>query len=89
MRTLRRAYGREPNQAANDGIIPTRSQAGWGRIVHAASADHLDVLGHFRASEPGAPHVDWLATGSGFDRRQFDALWRDVARFVAGASNSR
>jgi hypothetical protein len=89
VRALRRAYGREPNQTANDGIVPTRSQAGWGRIVHAARADHLDVLGHFRTSEQGAPHVDWLATGSGFDRRQFDALWRDVARFVAGASGPR
>jgi hypothetical protein len=84
-RALRRAYGREPNPAANDGIVPTRSQAGWGRIVHAARADHLDVLGHFRTADPGSPHVDWLATGSGFDRARFDALWEDVADFVAAA----
>jgi hypothetical protein len=85
VRALRRAYGREPNAAANDGIVPTRSQASWGRIVHAARADHLDVLGHFRTAEPGSPHIDWLATGSGFDRARFEALWRDVARFVAEA----
>lgn len=82
-RALRRALGHEPKAVANDGIVPTRSQAGWGRIVHAVRADHLDVLGHFRPSEPGSPHVDWLASGSGFDRARFDALWRDVARFVA------
>jgi hypothetical protein len=86
VRALRRAWTSEPNLAANDGIVPTRSQASWGRIVHAARADHLDVLGHFRTAEPGSPHVDWLASGSGFDRPRFDALWRDVARFVAGAS---
>jgi len=28
------------------------------------------------------PHFDWLASGSGFDRRQFLALWEDVARFI-------
>jgi hypothetical protein len=86
-RALRRAYRREPAVAANDGIVPTRSQAGWGRVVHAARADHLDVLGHFRAPGPSSPHVDWLATGSGFDRARFDALWRDVARFVAASVN--
>ncbi|MCU0669533.1 MAG: triacylglycerol lipase [Myxococcota bacterium] len=85
-RVLRRAFGSEPGVSANDGIVPTRSQASWGRLVHAARADHLDVLGHFRSAEPGSPHVDWLASGSGFDRPRFDALWRDVARFVAGAS---
>jgi hypothetical protein len=85
VRALRRAYGSEPKLAANDGIVPTRSQAGWGRIVHAARADHLDVLGHFRTAEPGSPHVDWLASGSGFDEARFEALWRDVASFLAGA----
>jgi triacylglycerol lipase len=82
-RVLRRALGRVPAPADNDGIVPTRSQP-WGRLLYAARADHLDVLGHFRDPEAHPPHVDWLASGSGFDRHRFDALWRAVARFVAG-----
>jgi hypothetical protein len=72
VRTLRRAYGAVPSPAASDGIVPTRSQA-WGRILHAARADHLDVLGHFRDPEPArSPHVDWLWSGSRFARRDFE-----------------
>ena len=81
-RALRRGYGALPTPAANDGIVPTRSQA-WGRILHTALADHLDVLGHFRDADDDSPHVDWLWSGSRFDRRQFEALWNDVARFLA------
>ena len=79
---LRRGYGALPSPAANDGIVPTRSQA-WGRILHTAAADHLDVLGHFRDADDDSRHVDWLWSGSRFDRRQFEALWNDVARFLA------
>jgi hypothetical protein len=82
-RALRRALGAVPDAHASDGIVPTRSQV-WGRIVHAARADHLDVIGHFHDPDRDPPHVDWLATGSGFDRRRFETLWADVARFVAG-----
>jgi triacylglycerol esterase/lipase EstA (alpha/beta hydrolase family) len=81
-RTLRKAYHTLPAPSANDGIVPTRSQVS-GRVLHAAVADHLDVLGHFRADD-ASPHVDWLFSGSRFDRRQFEALWSDVARFIAG-----
>ncbi len=80
-RVLRRAYGAMPSPAANDGIVPTLSQA-WGHVVHAAVADHLDVLGHFRDAEHDPPHVDWLVSGSDFDRRRFEALWADVAQFL-------
>jgi hypothetical protein len=80
-RALRRGYGSLPGPEANDGIVPTRSQA-WGRVLHTAVADHLDVLGHFRVDDDSS-HVDWLFSGSRFDRRQFEALWGDVARFVA------
>jgi len=82
-RALQHAFGRVPDARANDGIVPTRSQV-WGRIVHAARADHLDVLGHFDDPAREPRHVDWLATGSAFDRKRFEALWDDVARFVAG-----
>lgn len=80
---LRRAYGELPDAAANDGVVPTRAQV-WGTVVHAARADHLDVIGHFPDATHVPPHFDWLASGSGFDRAGFDAVWRDVARFVAG-----
>jgi triacylglycerol lipase len=82
-RALRRFYGATPSADANDGIVPTRSQT-WGHVIHAAVADHLDVLGHFRDAAHDPPHVDWLVTGSGFDRRRFEALWGDVARFLVG-----
>jgi hypothetical protein len=60
-----------------------RSQT-WGHVIHSAVADHLDVLGHFRDAAHKPPHVDWLVSGSGFDRRRFEALWADVARFLVG-----
>ena len=84
-RALRRRYGVMPSPAANDGIVPTLSQA-WGHVVHAAVADHLDVLGHFRDAAHVPPHVDWLASGSNFDRQRFEALWTDVARFLVPRS---
>lgn len=82
-RVLRRAYREMPSAGANDGIVPTLSQT-WGHVVHAAVADHLDVLGHFRDAAHDPPHVDWLVTGSGFDRRRFEALWGDVTHFLVG-----
>jgi len=88
-RSLRRAYGATPSVEASDGIVPTLSQI-WGHVIHAAVADHLDALGHFRDASHDPPHVDWLVSGSSFDRPRFEALVDDVARFVAGpaASNS-
>ncbi len=86
-RALRHAYGTRPSAAANDGIVPTRSQV-WGRVLHAAVADHLDVLGHFRDASHDPPHVDWLVTGSGFNRVRFEALWSDVARFLAAGADT-
>jgi triacylglycerol lipase len=79
---LRRAYGRVPPPAANDGIVPTLSQV-RGRLLHAAWADHHDVLGHFHGPTHVPPHFDWVCSGSGFDRARFEALWRDVAGFLA------
>jgi len=85
---LRRAYQELPSPDANDGIVPTLSQA-WGHVVHAAVADHLDVLGHFRDAAHDPPHVDWLVTGSHFDRERFEALWADVTRYVVGDTLSQ
>lgn len=83
IRALRRAFGATPSEEANDGIVPTLSQI-WGHVIHAAVADHLDALGHFRDASHDPPHVDWLVSGSGFDRPGFEALVDDVVRFVAG-----
>jgi hypothetical protein len=80
---LRRAYGRVPPPAANDGIVPTLSQV-RGHLIHATWADHHDVLGHFHGPTHVPPHFDWVASGSGFDRARFEALWGDVTGFLAG-----
>jgi len=82
-RALRRAYGATPSTQASDGIVPTLSQV-WGHVIHAAVADHLDALGHFQDASHDPPHVDWLVSGSSFDRPRFEALVDDVVRFVAG-----
>jgi hypothetical protein len=52
-------------------------------VLHATWADHHDVLGHFHDPTHVPPHFDWVASGSGFDRRRFAALWGDVAAFLA------
>lgn len=80
-RALIAAYGRVPSARGNDAMVPTRAQV-WGEVVHAAWADHLDVIGHFHAPERAPLHVDWLRTMSDFGRREFEAMWDDVARFA-------
>jgi triacylglycerol lipase len=85
-RFLRHAYGRLPTLKANDGVVPTRSQV-WGDIIHAAEADHLDVIGHFGDPSPQPPHFDWLTTGSRFNAEKFDALWNDVVRYMVGSGS--
>jgi hypothetical protein len=85
-RALCGAYrGRLPTPAANDGVVPTQSQA-WGEIVHAARSDHLDAIGHFRDPTHAPPHFDWLTTGSSFTREHFERMWTDVMDFLCSAS---
>lgn len=81
---LRRVYGRIPDLAANDGIVPTLGQV-WGELITATWADHHDVIGHFHLPAHVPPHFDWVASGTGFDRPQFEAVWRAIAVYVAGA----
>ena len=78
---LREAYGRIPGPDANDGIVPTLSQV-RGELLAAVWADHHDVLGHFHQPKHVPPHFDWVASGTGFDRAQFEALWRTVAAWL-------
>ena len=66
---------------ASDGMVPVRSQV-WGEIVGAWSADHLDIIGHFDGPGFDPPHRDWLYSGSGFQRPQFDAMCAAVADFI-------
>jgi triacylglycerol lipase len=80
---LRRAYGRIPDLRANDGIVPTLSQL-RGDPIAAVWADHHDVIGHFHLPKHVPPHFDWVASGTGFDRRQFEAVWRDIAAYLVG-----
>ncbi|MBN1207059.1 MAG: triacylglycerol lipase [Myxococcaceae bacterium] len=78
---LVQAFGALPGPQACDGIVPTRSQV-YGRVVGAVRADHLDAIGHFDQPTHQPPHVDWLISGSGFRRPQFEKLWKDVADFL-------
>lgn len=86
-RTFREAFGEVPDADANDGIVPTLSQP-WGRCVAAASADHLDIIGHYAgepSDRPDERHYDWLTTHSRFRTKQFRDVWRRVVRFLAEA----
>jgi triacylglycerol lipase len=76
-------YGKLPNPRANDGLVPTRSQL-HGTVIHVARADHHDVIGYFDDRKHQPPHLDWIATGCGFRRPDFERLWTDVARFMVG-----
>ncbi len=80
---LERAFGNVPGARANDGVVPTQSQV-WGHVIHASWADHLDVVGHFHHPNHVPPHFDWLRSGSGFTRTEFEHLWADVVEFQLG-----
>jgi hypothetical protein len=82
---LSRAYRSRVDARVNDGMVPTLSQV-WGGVIRAVWADHHDVIGHFDHPTHVPPHFDWVASGTGFTRAQFEATWRDVAAFVAAAA---
>jgi triacylglycerol lipase len=79
-----------PALAANDGVVPIRSQL-WGTLAWAGLGDHLDVLGHYRDDrdletvEPALRHVDWLTSGSGFSHRDFAGLMDAIAAGMLAA----
>jgi triacylglycerol lipase len=83
---LRAAYGAFKLEAASDGIVPTLSQP-YGELLAAVWADHLDVIGHFDGPEHRPPHIDWLLSGTGFRRSDFERVWTQVAEFVLQASD--
>jgi triacylglycerol lipase len=71
------AWGELASERDNDGMVPTISQV-HGRIVHAATADHLDVIGHLNDPQHDPPHHDWISSGSCFGRVAFETMWHDV-----------
>ncbi|NVB36246.1 hypothetical protein G6O69_00280 [Pseudenhygromyxa sp. WMMC2535] len=75
---MRATWGEVARAEDTDGMVPTRSQL-HGELLHAATADHLDVIGHLHEPEHNPPHFDWIASGSGFSREDFEALWGAVA----------
>lgn len=75
-RALIDAFGLVPGAGDSDGIVPTLSQV-RGRVIAAVHADHLDAMGYY------AGGVDWLMSGSNFQREAFEALWERVASFIA------
>src|SRR6218665_1018329 len=75
------AYGALPGPQACDGIVPTRSQV-YGRVLAALRADPPDAIGPFDQPAHRPPHVDWLISGSGFRRIQFERLWNTVVDFI-------
>jgi triacylglycerol lipase len=80
-------WGELPSPRDNDGISPTNSQI-WGELVHAANADHLDVVGHFGADARDGHAGDWLPSQSGFTSADFERLWSDVAAFILSDARS-
>ena len=74
--------GRHADWRTSDGVVPTLSQI-WGEVIWAARADHLDAIGHFEERSRTPPHFDWLCSGTGFRRPDFEAVWRRVVEFIA------
>ena len=95
LETVDAGLGRPAGARDSDGVVPVLSQV-WGRVLHVARGDHLDVVGQYGAlgdeDEVGAAAAnkswggDWIPSASGFDAAAFKALWFDVAAFIAGAS---
>jgi len=79
--------GRRAVGGDSDGIVAALSQV-WGRVLHVARADHLDVVGQYGARGEQTWGGDWIPSGSGFDAAQFEALWFAVAAFIAESSNA-
>lgn len=79
-RLLERSLCFKVGSASNDGVVPTYSQL-HGRLLHAARADHLDIVGHYTLA--GGRTADWLPSGAGFSTEAFDAAWDAVAAAIA------
>lgn len=83
-RAIHRALGVDLTPQTNDGVVPTLSQL-HGRLLHAARADHLDVVGHYTLA--GGRTADWLPSGAGFTPEGFRATWDAVAAAIAASAS--
>ncbi len=96
LETVDVGLGRPASGSDSDGVVPVLSQV-WGRVVHVAHGDHLDVVGQYGArgaensgeGENTSWGGDWIPSASGFNAAAFQALWSDVAEFVADASRAK
>jgi triacylglycerol lipase len=79
--------GRPAGARDSDGIVSALSQV-WGKVLHVARADHLDVVGQYGARDEKTWGGDWIPSGSGFDAAGFEALWTAVAGFIAESSSA-
>jgi triacylglycerol lipase len=79
-RRLDRGLGFKATPGTSDGIVPTLSQV-YGRVLHVARADHLDVVGHYTLASGRTG--DWLPSGAGFTPEAFEATWDAVAAEIA------
>ncbi len=81
------ALGRPATGRDSDGVVPALSQV-WGRVLHVAKADHLDVVGQYGAEGDDDWGGDWLPSESGFDGPAFAAVWEAVAAFIVESTRS-
>lgn len=75
------AFGTVPRASDSDGVVPTCSQI-WGDLICAVRGDHLDVCGHFAGLGHSPPHVDWMVSGTHFNREDFERVWTEIAEFL-------
>ena len=79
---IRATLGRDLKASDSDGIVPSRSQV-FGEVIRAVVADHHDIVGHFHDENTQPPHIDWIASGSRFERTAFDSIWNEIADRIA------
>ncbi|MGF1469790.1 MAG: esterase/lipase family protein [Sandaracinaceae bacterium] len=82
---LSRTLGSPSRGSHNDGVVPTRSML-WGELLWSGRADHLDIVGHFYDDGRPRLHLDWLRSGSRFDRAGFARMVSAVGDFLLGRS---
>jgi triacylglycerol lipase len=58
----------------------------WGKVIWAGTADHLDVLDHFRGDRDSG-HTDWLVSGAGFREDDFEEGMDVIADFQLGTGS--
>jgi triacylglycerol lipase len=76
---LEQKLGLPLDNSLNDGLVPTTSMI-WGDVLWAGTADHLDVLGHFRGDRDST-HTDWMVSGANFREDDFEEVMDAIAEF--------